>query len=70
MQVVISGGGIAGLSAAAFLKRLPQIKRVSVIETSAKAHVGRESGYSGLWSPALGNLVELMGGSSSKKQST
>ena len=70
MHVVISGGSIAGLSAAAFLKRLPSVKRISVIEASAKTSLDASvAGYSGLWSPALGNLVDLIGPSSTKKRS-
>jgi len=73
MQVVVSGGGIAGLSAAAYLRLLPQVARVTVLEKTPRPDTASkfksfptEKKFTGLWTPALKCLDELCSSSTTK----
>ena len=53
MKVIISGGGIAGLSAAKALTRLPFIASVKIIDNAATDRRLIDNTYTGLWSPSI-----------------
>ena len=68
MQVVINGAGIAGLASAAYLRLLPRVAKVTVLDSSADLthSFPTERKYTGLWTPALKCLDELCASSTSK----
>lgn len=53
MKVIVSGGGIAGLSAAKALTRLPFIDSVKIIDNAANDRRLIDNTYTGLWNPSL-----------------
>lgn len=58
MRVLIVGGGVAGLSTAAFLCTIPQVKHITVLEAGSVDSVSSGS-YTGVWTPALLALKKL-----------
>jgi uncharacterized protein with NAD-binding domain and iron-sulfur cluster len=73
MNIVIAGGGVAGLSAAVVLRKLPFVKSIVILEkavvsvySSSKSNSGdvtkdetNHHRYNGLWSPALQCLQSM-----------
>jgi 2-polyprenyl-6-methoxyphenol hydroxylase-like FAD-dependent oxidoreductase len=59
MNVVISGGGVAGLTTAAAIRRLPHIKSIVVLEASKGYDSTTCLGHIGLWNPSLQCLKQL-----------
>ena len=56
MKVIVSGGGIAGLSAAKALSRLPFIASIKIIDNASPDRRLIDNTYTGLWNPSLSIL--------------
>jgi 2-polyprenyl-6-methoxyphenol hydroxylase-like FAD-dependent oxidoreductase len=59
MKVVISGSGIAGLAAACYLRMLPTISQITIIESGQSKNFFAEKKFTGLWNPAIKCIEEI-----------